>query len=220
MLMTITDGGISSLATALSAGTEVVVEKIVLGDTSSAYTPASTQTAIQGTSVYEEDIQTHRVVDDNKVEFVQRLAPSVGDFDFREVGLLLDDDTLFAIGVLQTATQQSKTATTQTAAGNSLTIVAVVEYSDVATAIDLTVAPADTIPNATEIQRGIIEIADNSEADTGTDDERAMTPAKVKRLIDNIPGVGDATTTQKGIAELATSSETQIGTDDRESSYS
>ena len=214
MLMTITSGGIEALASALSSGTDVIVDRIELGDLSAAYTPTASQTALQGISVYKEDIQSHRVVDDNKVEFVQRLGPTIGDFDFREVALLLDDDTLFAIGVLSTAQQQAKTASTGTAAGNSITVVATIEYSNVATAVDLTISVSDTIPNATETVRGIIEIADNSEADAGTDDERAMTPAKVKRVIGDIPGVGNATKTVRGIIELATSSEVISGSDD------
>ena len=45
-----------------------------------------------------------------------------------------------------------------------------------------------SLPVASTIVRGIAEIATNGEADTGTDDARIMTPAKVKRRIDAIEG--------------------------------
>ena len=38
-----------------------------------------------------------------------------------------------------------------------------------------------TPPDASDSVKGLIEIADNTETDTGTDDTRAMTPAKVRR---------------------------------------
>lgn len=50
-----------------------------------------------------------------------------------------------------------------------------------------TVAFASTT-QATETVRGIVELATTAEAETGTDDERAMTPLKVKQAIEKFAG--------------------------------
>ena len=64
--------------------------------------------------------------------------------------------------------------------------------------------------DASTTVKGIIEIADTTESDTGTDTEKAMTPALVKARIDAIP---DSSATVKGLIELATSGEASTGTD-------
>jgi len=68
-------------------------------------------------------------------------------------------------------------------------------------------------PDATATNRGIVELATNAEAATGTDTERAITPAALKSVIDAIPSVGSATTSSQGVVELATAAEVQTGTD-------
>ena len=78
-----------------------------------------------------------------------------------------------------------------------------------------------TIPDASTTVKGKIEIATGSEATTGTDTLRAMTPKLVKDRIDaavnNLTtGTGttpDASTTVKGKIEIATGSEATTGTD-------
>ena len=63
-----------------------------------------------------------------------------------------------------------------------------------------------SLPNATETQRGIIEIATQTEANGSTDDQRAITPKKLYNRT--------ATETRRGIAEVATQAETNAGVDD------
>lgn len=65
---------------------------------------------------------------------------------------------------------------------------------------------------ASETVAGVAEIATQTETNTGTDDARIVTPAKLA----NYSGLGtpDATETTKGKAELATQAETDAGTDD------
>jgi len=70
-----------------------------------------------------------------------------------------------------------------------------------------------TIPVASETVQGIVELATTAETTTGTDTERAVTPAGVAAAIGAIPAVPDASTTVEGIVELATSAETITGTD-------
>ena len=69
---------------------------------------------------------------------------------------------------------------------------------------------------ASMIARGNIELANQTEADAGTDNVKAMTPALVQRRIAaiNIPAApGNASFTTRGIIEIATNDETRTGTD-------
>ena len=87
-----------------------------------------------------------------------------------------------------------------------------------------------TVPDATTSTKGKVELATVSEATTGTDTVRAVTPAGVKAADDALDtsiktwvraqgyGTGsdttpDATTSRKGKVELATTSEATTGTD-------
>jgi len=63
---------------------------------------------------------------------------------------------------------------------------------------------------ATEDRQGIAEIADQTEVDAGTDDERFVTPLKLTTF----PAVNQATEDVKGVAEIADQAETDAGTDD------
>jgi hypothetical protein len=71
------------------------------------------------------------------------------------------------------------------------------------------------VPPATTTAPGIVELATSAETITGTDTERATTPAGVDAAIAAAVGttVPDATATVKGIVELATSAEAVTGTD-------
>ncbi|WP_439668378.1 Bacteriophage large tail fiber protein [Cupriavidus necator] len=60
-------------------------------------------------------------------------------------------------------------------------------------------------PPATTTVRGVVELADNTETQTGTDATRAVTPAGLASRT--------ATDTRTGLVELATNTETQTGTD-------
>lgn len=67
-------------------------------------------------------------------------------------------------------------------------------------------APAPTaLPAASETVAGVVELATNAEAQTGTDTTRAITPANLAAVT--------ATETRAGVVELATSAEAIAGTD-------
>ncbi|RWO34730.1 MAG: hypothetical protein EOS10_00035 [Mesorhizobium sp.] len=61
------------------------------------------------------------------------------------------------------------------------------------------------IPDASETVKGIVELATDAEAQTGTDTARAITAANLQAVT--------ATETRKGVAELATAAEVTTGTD-------
>lgn len=65
------------------------------------------------------------------------------------------------------------------------------------------------ILDASETQKGIVELATGAESLTGTDTTRAVHPAGLKHTLDNRP----ATTTQRGLIELATQAEVSAGSD-------
>lgn len=65
------------------------------------------------------------------------------------------------------------------------------------------------ILDASETQKGIVELATGAESLTGTDTTRAVHPAGLKHTLDNRP----ATTTQLGLIELATQAEVSAGSD-------
>lgn len=65
------------------------------------------------------------------------------------------------------------------------------------------------ILDATETQKGIVELATGAESLTGTDNTMAVHPAGLKHTLDNRP----ATETQTGLIELATQAEANTGTD-------
>jgi len=70
--------------------------------------------------------------------------------------------------------------------------------------------------NSTTTERGIIELATQTEVNTGTDNERAVTPLTLQNKLDaaiSSSGAPNATTTNRGLIEIATTAEGQAGTD-------
>ena len=63
-------------------------------------------------------------------------------------------------------------------------------------------------PNATEVVRGVIEIATVAETVAGLDDEKAVTPLGLAAVA--IAGAPDASTSQKGIIQIATDGEAAL----------
>ena len=71
-----------------------------------------------------------------------------------------------------------------------------------------------TAANASTTARGIIEIATLAESRTGTDTQRAVTPAGTAAAIQNADlTVANASTTARGIIEIATTNEATNATD-------
>ena len=65
---------------------------------------------------------------------------------------------------------------------------------------------SDSIPDASTTTKGIVELATNTETQTGTDANRAVTPAGLASVT--------ATETRAGLVEIATTAEAQALTDD------
>ncbi len=86
-------------------------------------------------------------------------------------------------------------------------------WIDVRTGAPVTTAATATIANASDTVAGIIQIATNAEALTGTNATKAITPASLQAKINAIPALGAATTTSAGTIILATNAEAIDGTD-------
>lgn len=80
---------------------------------------------------------------------------------------------------------------------------AITNITNGTTAIDL--------PEATTEVKGIIEIATDTEATTGTATNLAVTPKQLKAAMGSVT-VADASETQKGVVRIATSEEVEAGT--------
>ncbi len=79
---------------------------------------------------------------------------------------------------------------------------------------DLPAYPSLDVPNASTTRRGVIEVATVTEAQEGTDAQRAVTPAGVLAALRN-GEVFRATTSRRGVVELATPTEAQAASDAR-----
>ncbi|MDQ0250962.1 hypothetical protein J2W22_003026 [Sphingomonas kyeonggiensis] len=98
-------------------------------------------------------------------------------YSVRGFGLYLDDGTLFAVyGQAGLIVQKS--------AGSTLLNAIDIAFPT-GNANELVFGDTNFLnPPATETTKGVAEIATDAEADTGTDDERIMSPKKVKRVLD------------------------------------
>lgn len=121
------------------------------------------------------------------------------------------------------------------AAGNTIVnLKAPINNNDAATKLYVDTKVVEAIVNATETQRGVVRLATQQEATEGTNNNTAMTPAKVKAFTDNITANQqeviegnvtklvtaktlhnkNATETQKGLSRIATQQEVIEGVDD------
>ncbi len=82
-------------------------------------------------------------------------------------------------------------------------------------ALQLMIGMVGGVPDATDVVKGKVELATNTECTTGTDTTRAVTPAGLAAAIAAAGAAPppDASTTVKGIVELATNAECTTGTD-------
>ncbi|MES2905076.1 MAG: hypothetical protein V4696_12900 [Pseudomonadota bacterium] len=177
--LTVTSAGLDALVDAQNGDTDPIVVA-ELGLASAAFTAAPTLEAlphefkridaIAGTSVSENII--HMVAQDSSVDV----------YSVYGIGLFLADGTLFA------AYAQEEPIV------NKVSIASFLIAFDIAflDAVDVAIEFGDAsfiYPPATETVKGVAEIATNAEADAGVDDQRIMTPKKVKRVLDALAAV-------------------------------
>ena len=86
-------------------------------------------------------------------------------------------------------------------------------WIDLRTGATVTTAATSIIANASDTLAGIVQLATNAEAITGTNALKAITAASLQAKINAIPALGAATTTTAGVVLLATNGEALTGTD-------
>lgn len=174
LTLMLTAAGLDALVDAQSGATDpIVITELGLSDT--AFTMAPTLEALPGEFKRIEAVAgqsaaaniIHMVAQDSSAEIYSAYG----------VGLFLSDGTLFA-----TYAQAEPIVT-------KVSIAAFLIAFDVAfiDAIDTAIEFGDAsflYPPATESTKGVAELATTAEADAGTDTQRIMTPALVKRVLD------------------------------------
>lgn len=109
MQFTITDAGILAVNAAGTGGPKVNVTNFKVG-TAVAYSPVVSDTALHGSILYAGSISSYNVIGANLVEYILSMDATIGDFSFGEVGLYLDDGTLFALAALTSVQQKYVTS--------------------------------------------------------------------------------------------------------------
>jgi hypothetical protein len=191
----LTTAGKNAIINANNTGTNpVVIDRVAIGSVS--WTPTASATALNTEIKKITAIGGGTVADDTI--HVTATDDTTDSYTVREVGLYTSGNVLLAIYSQADPIIVKGSAT-----------VALLAADLVITGIPAgSVTVGDTTfdyPQASETVKGVAEIATISEAQTGTDDERMLTPLKLQSVT--------ATVNRKGVAELATDAETQTGTD-------
>lgn len=96
MKFVVTRAGLDSAQRAQANGYYISLHTFAVGSSYN-YTPEDTATALKGTELHRARISGYRVIDENTVEYTCILDQNVGDFSYGEVGIYMEDGTLFAI---------------------------------------------------------------------------------------------------------------------------
>jgi hypothetical protein len=171
--LTVTNAGRAALVNAENTGTDPVTIT-ECGVSATAVVPSVTDTALPG-EIKRIATLSGDVVADDTIHMVVR-DESTDAFTLRSLAFYLEDGTLFALY------GQAGAILEKTAQSNMLLAVDV-KFGDIAAAL-LTFGDANFLnPPATETVQGVAELATQAESDTGTDDQRIVTPKKMKTSV-------------------------------------
>lgn len=168
LVLSLTNAGLAAVQGASGSDPVVIAE---LGLTATPFEVAPTLTALPGE--FKRVAAVSGTAAAANITHMTAYDTSADVWNATGLGLWLADGTLFAVY----------------SAGSTIINKAAVAFAlisfDVAWSADLAASiafgdPIFTNPPATETARGLIEIASQAEADAGTDDQRALTPAKAR----------------------------------------
>lgn len=190
----VTTAGRAALVNAANTGT-LPVTVSQLGVTATAVTPTVALTSLAG-EIKRISLAGGIAAADDTIHVTAR-DESADTYTLRSFGLYLADGTLFAV-------YGQATPILEKSAQSVMMLVADVIFADI-DAASLTFGDAEFInpPATTEVQ-GVVELATNAEANTGTDTARAVTAAGVKYTLDQRFGTGAPSVFVKGLLNLAT----------------
>ena len=142
MQFTITQAGLLAANAVSAGGPKITISTFSVGS-AYGYPPNSSDTALHGTVLHTQNVNNFAVISANEVAYELTLNDTVGDFSFGEVGMYLQDGTLFALGTLDAL--QLKTATTPGNAGNIVSFDAHLALSQISALVNF---PIMAMPNA------------------------------------------------------------------------
>lgn len=202
LLMTITNAGLDALVDAEGGGSDdIVIDALGLSD--QIFAQAPTLTALPGQFKQLAAISGEAVSDN--IVHLTAYDESADVYDVTGFGLFLDDGTLFAVYSSDADPVLSKAELAFALFSQDISF-------DNSSAANITFGTSIfSYPPASKTKKGVAELADDGEADAGSDDLRIMTPKMVKRRIDAIPSASEAA---RGLAEIATNAEADAGADD------
>ncbi|MGR5209340.1 hypothetical protein ACPV4A_02230 [Vibrio rotiferianus] len=173
MALVITDAGLAASSRAGDLGVEFKISHISIG--TEGYTPTKDQTELRA-EIIRKPVVRGRII---KVGHLHFEADFVGqeEFEGKEIGYHLDDEdqTLFGVD-----SDDGKVMTLKRA--NSI-VTEVFDLNLSASRIDNITVEVAATQKANEDTLGIAEVATIEEVMAGTDDERIVTPSKLKSYI-------------------------------------
>ena len=191
----ITDAGIAEVVNAQHTGTAPVVLTQV-GFGRGIYTPTADQTALHD-EIKRVSTIGGGVVGSN-IMHIQALDSGEAAYAVYEIGVYTASGTLFAV-YSQPMPILHKVANSSIMCAIDFVLAGVEPTAVTVGDTDYTLAPATTT------NLGVVELATNSEAQEGSDDARAVTPAALASVT--------ATDSRAGLIEIATQTETDFGSD-------
>ena len=190
----ITDAGRQAAIDANNNGLTVRMTRIAVG--TGQYVPVATQTTLQA-QVAVADIARGLAIGSDQVQVSARFT--AGAWGAYELGVFLQDGTLFAVG----SSDQAGDFPTKEA-GTDVVVTCTLLISDVPSgSVSVEATVQTTVAKASTTEEGIVELADD--ADPETDDQRAVTPQLLKTRVDAIVNrlAGTAPAVLDTITEIA-----------------
>lgn len=127
MEMVITTAGLAALADAELGGLKVVIPQFRIGSAYD-YTPAISDTNLRGALLYTGTTSNFYVDALGQIHYTCWMNETVGPFTYGEIGLYLEDGTLFALGALTEL--QVKTATSSGSRGNVISFDTIIDIDN------------------------------------------------------------------------------------------
>lgn len=148
----------------------------------------------------------------SRTNYLKTVLDAVG-LDLANTSLRIPAVAIASLPPASTNTRKLFYATDANAGAGVVVISNGTNWIDLRTGATVTTAATATVANASDTIAGIVRLATNAEALTGTDPNKAVTPAALQAKINAIPALGAATTSTAGTVILATNGEAITGTD-------